>query len=706
MDAPAETAAGGPASRAPLRRLAGAALACAAGLLAYRRSFTVPFQFDDIPNIVENRLVHATRLDWASLAPALSSPVRQLAYLSFAVSHALGGLDPWGWHLLNLAFHLASGLLVWALSERVLALLAPAGDQAVRRRAALLAALLFLVHPVQTQAVTYVVQRMASMGAFFALLAAWLYLEGRARGRWPLLAAAAASLGAALLCKENFAALPGVLLLADPLLFPEARRARRLLWAAGAALAAVLLLIAWTRYGDHVASEYRRFGLGPQSRLLTQPRILWHYLSLLALPLPSRLRVDYQWTPSRSLLDPISTLPALLGLAALVALAIAARRRQPLAAFAALWFLGNLAVEQSVLPLDLVYEHRLYLPSVGPLLLLAYLAAEALRTPARTWLAAAPALALLAAATDARNGRWNDPLALHGEVVADSPGAVRALLTVGVAHYDRGELDQAEAAFREALAREPENPRALNDLGNVARRRERPADAEAFYRRAVAAAPGETAQRHNLARLLLKSGRLAEGEGVLRDLLAVDPGHAPALADLGTARWIARDRTAAMTAWEAAVRADASYPEAYRRRAAALAESGRDDLALPELRTLVALRPGDGAALLELGACLDRLGRGEEALKVLGQAARRDPGLPGVRYALGNARAGQGDLAGAEREYLAELEKGPHSGALNNLGNVWRDRDPARAREYYRRALEADPGNAAAADNLQSLGGR
>ncbi len=706
MGPSAETVAGEPGSRAWLRRLGGAAVACAAALLAYRRSFTVPFQFDDIPNIVDNRLVHATRLGWSSLAPALSSPFRQLAYLSFAVSHALGGLEPWGWHLWNLAFHLASGLLVWGLSARLLALLAPAEDPSARRSASFLAALLFLLHPVQTQAVTYVVQRMASMGAFFALLSAWLYLEARARRRWPLLAAAAASLAGALLCKESFAALPGVLLLADPLLFPEERRARRLAWVAGAALAAALLLLAWTRYGGHVASEARRFGLGPLERLLTQPRVLWHYLSLLALPLPGRLRVDYQWAPSRSLVDPISTLPALLGLVALLALAFAGRRRRPLAAFAALWFFGNLAVEQSVLPLDLVYEHRLYLPSVGPLLLVASLAARALRTPVRRWLAAAPVLALLAAATDARNGRWNDPLALHGDVVADSPGAIRALLTVGVAHYDRGELAEAEAAFRQALAREPGNPRALNDLGNVAVRRGRRAEAEALYRRAVAAAPGEVYHRRNLARLLLEAGRNAEGENALREILALDPLDAPALSDLGKARWIAGDRAGALAAWEAAVRADPSSPEARRARADALAGSGRHDLALADLRALVSLRPGDAAALLDLGTCLERLERGQEALEVLERAARRDPRLPGLRFAAGNARASLGDLAGAEREYLAELERGPHSGALNNLGNVWRDRDPARALQYYRRALEADPGNAAAAENLRSLGGR
>ncbi len=689
------------------------ALLAAAGLAAYARSFSVPFQFDDQPNLVERVQVHLTRLDGASLAPLLGG-LRPLAMLTFGLNYRLGGLAPAGWHAVNLAIHVAAALVAWLLAGEIL-LRAGWADAARRGRAALLAALLFLLHPIQTQAVTYLVQRMASMAGLLALLATWLWLRGRRAqrpARW--LAGAVLAWVAAVLTKENTVVLPAVVAGVEALLSPDLPawlRRHRLPVLAGAAAAAGLVAWMASRYWATIQAEQVRFGLSVGDRLLTQPRVLALYLSLLAWPLPSRLRVDYDFPPSHGLLAPPTTLLALATLVALVVLAWRQRRRRPLVAFAVLWFLGNLAIENSFLPVDLVFEQRLYLPSFGPFLLAAAAAVEALERwlgprPVRAWVAVAPVLALLGVATDRRNALWNDPAALNAQVVADQPRNVISLLTVGKEAMDRGDLDGAERAFRAVLAVEPANARALGNMGNVARARGDLPDAERWYRRSLAVADGEVAPREGLGVVLAEQGHPAEAEREFRTIVEHDPRNARALADLGTLRDQAGDLAGALEWYARGAAADpaSGYPHLGRGRA--LLAAGRPAEALSSLEEALRREPRNADALVLAGECLSQLGRGPEAVARWREVTRLQPGRRGIHFLIGNGLAEAGDLAGAEREYQAELALGPDSGALNNLGNLAAESDPARARAYYRRALEVDPRNASAAENLQRMGGR
>lgn len=688
------------------------ALLAAAGLAAYARSFTVPFQFDDQPTLVERAQVHLTRLDWASLAPLLAG-FRPLAMLTFGLNHRLGGMDPAGWHAVNLTIHVAAALVAWLLAGELLRRVGW-DDGARRGRAALLAALLFLLHPVQTQAVTYVVQRMASMAGLLALLATWLWLRGRRSPRpagW--LAGAGLAWVAAVLTKENTLVLPLVVAGTEALLSPELPawlRRRRLPVLAGAAAAAALGIWMVSRYWTTIQSEQVRFGLSVGDRLLTQSRVVALYLSLLAWPLPSRLRVDYDFPPSHGLLTPPATLLALAALAALVVLAWRLRRRQPLVSFAVLWFLGNLAVENSFLPVDLVFEQRLYLPSFGPFLLAAATAVEALERwlgprPARSWLAVAPVLALLGVATDRRNALWNDPAALHAQVLADQPGNVLSLLTVGKEAMDRGDVDGAERSFRAVLALQPSNPRALGNMGNVARARGELPQAERWYRRSLAVANGEDAPREGLGVVLAEQGRSAEAEREFRTIVEHDPRNARALTDLGTLRAQRGDLPGALDWYARGAAADPASAFPLVGRARTLLAAGRAVEALASAEEALRREPGDGDALALAGESLARLGRGPEAVARWRELARLQPGRRGIHFAIGNVLQQAGDLAGAAREYQAELAVAPHSGALTNLGNLAAESDPARARALYQQALQVDPRNAAAAQNLKVLGG-
>lgn len=683
------------------------ALLAAAGLAAYWRSFTVPFQFDDLENIVQASRVHLTRLDGQSLW-AMLSHYRPLAQLSFGLNYWLGGLAPAGWHAVNLTVHVGAAVVVWLLGGEVLARMGwEAGAR--RGRAALVTALVFLLHPVQTQAVTYVVQRMASLAAFFALLAAWLWFRGRRSPRprrW--LGGALAAWLAALLTKENTVLLPGILAGAELLFSAEVSvwiRRHRAHVAGGALAAAALGAALLARYWSYIESAQASFGYSTAERLLTQPRVVWHYLSLLLWPLPSRLRVDYSFAPSLGLLDPPTTLFAIAGLALLVGFAWWSRRRRPLVAFAVLWFLGNLAMENSVFPVDLVFEHRLYLPSFGVFLLVAAELELALGfRPQRVWAAAIPALVALGVGTDRRNQTWNDPVALRAQVLADAPDNPRAHLALGNQAMAAGDLEKAEHHYREILETAPAHPWALANLGSVARARGDLAQAERWFREALAVADLEPVPLEGLGVVLSEQGRSAEAEALFQKLLELDSRNARALANMGVLRARQQDRVGASDWLARAVAADPSNAYAHLSRARVLLAFGEATDALSSAQRAAALEPLNPEALELTAECLERLQKRKEAVAAWQQLLAARPSHPLIHFRLGTALALAGDLAGAERELEAQLALGPHSGALNNLGNVWLQRDRARARAYFERALQVDPSNQLAADNLRRLG--
>lgn len=573
-----------------------------AGAASYANSFDVPLQFDDVDVIVGAPDVHATELSFEALARAGHGfPLnRWLAHVSFAANHALHGLRAPGYHVVNLAFHLGASLLVLALAMRLLSALG-FGDDMARRRAATLAAILFAVHPVHTQAVTYVVQRMTSMGAFFALASVLLWFAARGRmggARVALGVGAAAAWYLALACKENYAVVPALVALLQVSLEPDLRahvRAHWKSWAAAVvacAAAAGSLLVA---YASVVEREQARFGIPVADRLLTQGRVLLRYLSLLVLPLPGRLHVDPAVTPSTGLLTPATTLPALLAVAGLVALAVWARRRAPLVTIAIGWFVVALAVEQTVLPVDLAFEHRLYFADVG----FAVLAGATLVRFASVdrfgpWPAAAPLVLLLMAGTAIRNSQWHDPTTLYADALTGGSQA-RGLLNVAAGLVQQGRLDDAEAILRRAAALDPRDPSALVNLGSVALIRGDPIAAEGWFRRGLAVAPVADGW-YDLGMALAQQRRDAEAMDAYRAALALAPEHADALVNLAVLQYRGGDRAGALASLDRAVRADAGSVSAWTNRAELLAAVGRHDEATADARRALALAPEDPVA--------------------------------------------------------------------------------------------------------------
>jgi tetratricopeptide (TPR) repeat protein len=570
---PTPPAAAGGAPRASRAWLHLAVVALAA-LAAYSNSFAVPFQFDDGRSIVENPAVR-------SLGAFLAAPwttERPLGQLTFALNGSLGGQSVFGYHAVNLAIHVAAAAVVYFLTLLVARLAQPTVPALARRahQAALIAALLFALHPIQTQAVTYVVQRFASLAALLyagAVLAhGHAVLDGTSRlRRGPYLLALL--LGAAsLLVKENAASLPFAVALWD-LCFVRGRwreRIARVLPFLVVTLALSLALLdprsAMAKMdGDYALVAAGSAGSPRWTYLVTQTTVLVTYLRLLVLPIAQNL--DYDLPIRTSLLDPtvllaLAILVVVLGLPAVAAWRTRARSGLArILLFAIGWFFVALSIESSVFPLsDVIAEHRLYLPLVGLSIALgcgASVLIDRLGRPRVLAIAGLAAwLATLGGATWTRNQIWRDPMTLWSDVTSRSPAKSRPFVWLAKLYVDRQDYPTAIALLRAATASPRPLPEAWINLGASLVTIGRPREGMEAYRRALAMLDGPSEGPRGALERAIRGLEEADSEC---GSLALDAGREPSLEArrrLASCRMRTRDVASAVAEWERLLRDD------------------------------------------------------------------------------------------------------------------------------------------------------
>jgi len=536
------------------------AVSILAAIVLHGSALRGPFVFDDV-QIIRSPLYHAEAL--SDVARPLFAPgvPRRLGRASFALNYYFDGLDPEGYHLVNVLAHAANAVLLALLAWSLLGLLPP--DHPWVPRAAPIAvagAALWFVHPVQTQAVAYVWQRYTCLSATFFLACLLAYVRARAGARSPRLLFAASGLCGllALLTKESAGTLPLVIVLIEwaflaPRQGSAARRWRALLTgAAGFAVIAAVFL--GPRFIEMMAADFARRGFTATERLLTQSRVVVHYLSLIALPHPSRLNLDYDFPLSRSLLEPPTTLLSVVALAAALGVAVARWGRDRLLSFAILWFFVTQVVESTVVPLELVYEHRLYTPSMFPLVFLA--GGLWARVPSATarGLVLGAVLVVFSVWTVERNRYWADPVALLEDNAAKSPHKARVHTNLAWAYSERGRLEEAGQALERALALDPDQIAAYQNLAAIHFQGGRKARARALLEEAVRRAPRYMQAHVDLAAVCMQvgdAGRAAEHLRRALELLHEKPqtrSQAQTYESLGQALLMAGDASGAQAA--------------------------------------------------------------------------------------------------------------------------------------------------------------
>lgn len=424
------------------------------GIILYAHTLHVPWYMDDLRTIVESQDIRQLGKTVGNLLAE-----RGLANLTFALNYRFGGVEVVGYHAVNIAIHLATSCLVFLLLKRVFRenlLLAIGG------------ALIFVAHPLQTQAVTYIVQRMTSLAGMFFFLALYLYVRFRETSaenrRWLFYGGALICGAFAVLVKQNTAVLPIALVLFDRYFLENERH---LSWqhmagyAAPFALAPVWLaakglfipMLAGSALADvgGMPDLVHLKHLSPLNYLATEFYVIWLYLRLLIFPYGQAL--DYDVAIVANFWNWVSMV-GLLGIILALAAAFLLRKRQPTVSAGIFWFFLALVVESTIIPLDPVFEHRLYIPIFGFVLVVM---AGFANLPRRTALTAfALIIATLSILTWQRNNLWNDPVAFHEDNLRRAPRSERVRLDLGNAYRKQGRLTDAQRIYEEALGINPD----------------------------------------------------------------------------------------------------------------------------------------------------------------------------------------------------------------------------------------------------------
>lgn len=340
-------------------------------LIAYSNTFTASFHFDDYPAIIENpNIRHVTMDNIISLLQAN----RPVVYFSLMLNYQLSGVNVVGWHIFNIGVHIATSCFVYLLMLWTLTL--PSMQRAYDAKArwmALFGALLFGVHPVQTESVTYIITRTELLATFFYLLAFLFFIRGTQTKKIEFYVATVLSSALSMGSKEWAVTLPAILLLYDYLFIAEKRIPdvlRRWPVYLGVILSTWIVLRTLNLFaqggaagiGFNVASQT---GLGPKSYFLTSLNVLWTYIRLLFLPINQNL--DYDYRISKTLFE-FPTLLSFIGHLAVCGATFWAYKKKGwlLIPFGIVWFYIGLSPVQSIVPIiDVIFEHRLYMPSIG-----------------------------------------------------------------------------------------------------------------------------------------------------------------------------------------------------------------------------------------------------------------------------------------------------------------------------------------------------
>lgn len=611
---------------------------------------------------------------------------RPLVSLSFAINLAVGGTDLPGYRLVNILLHALTGLMVFAVLRRTLPSLtatltprhetvavpatSPQGDAM-----ALVCALLWAVHPLNTEVVNYLTQRTESMMALWFMTALYFAIRGAGRlgeRRW--VAAAAVSSWLAVMSKEVALLLPAVVAGWDRVyVFPSFRAAWQARWRLYLAMASSWLVFAFI--GRAVYGDTGDVRVSPLVYALNQGPIVLGYLWRAIWP--RSLVFDYgvplALTPGEVWPSLLTVLTLLVGVALLL-------WRRPTIGFWAAWVFVLLAPSSSFVPIstEVGAERRMYLPLVGIVVLLVAGAAALLQRLGRSpvtlrrasYAAAAVAVSLLAFASVRRNQDYASGLTIWQTVVERRPHW-RAYEHFAIQLHEAGRVDEQLAYLR-------------------------------------LAAPESRDSRRALAGALLERGQVADAIGRFRDLIRERP-DAPDIpfvrADLAQALTQSGDLAGAVEQYRAIASLQPDRPRSRITLAIALEDAGDVDAAIAEYRGALALSPDEPVALARLGALLHRRGDRNESAALLERADRLDPRLPGVKLALAQQLLERGNFAGSEAQARAAVSLLPgNTAARNMLGAALasQGRLDAAAAEFSE-ALRLNPRDPDATANLARL---
>jgi protein O-mannosyl-transferase len=577
-----------------------------AGLIAYCNTAQVPFLLDDSWRIVDNPSIHSL---W-TIQDAFLESNRPVVNVSFVINYAIHGLDLPGYHVTNLFIHLAAGLCLYGLVRRLLS----RSDEYLAKRAASLAliiSILWVVHPLQTSAVTYINQRFESMMGFAYLGTLYLFLralDSNHPNRWYL--ASIIVCGVGMLCKEVMVSAPLIAIWLDRAFvsrsWGELFRKRS---GYHLSLLGTWGLMAWAML--HYTQEYVNGGmlwvegLNSWTYLLSQSAVIVHYLRLTVWPVGQTF--VYDWPIARSIQE---VLPQMSFMVILFLATMWAMFRSPKMGFLGGCFFLILAPTSSIFPImDLAFEHRMYLPLasvIAPLvlgfdrILLAFGTTRHIEFSIRMIFGSVALLGLIGL-TYLRNHDFRSEIAIWRATLDRGHSNSKAWLGVGCALVKLGEHQEACDCFEKAVTLLPKSAihqanygSALYELGEYDK-------AEKHLLEAIRIKPDDQFSLQCLGNIMLDRGRIAE----------------------------------AIQYCEKAVRIAPTYAEVRMSLVAALIEAGQLERAIQECKSTLKNHPGFAIANLNMAIALKQLGRFDEAIEQCRDALVVEPNISQAHWMLG-----------------------------------------------------------------------
>ena len=666
-------------------------------LFIYSNIYHAPFVFDDLVQIEDKTKIRDVGR-FLSIEQ-LFAP-RPLVEFTFALNYKFGKLNVFGYHLVNVFIHMMNAFLVYFIALNIGNLLPYSVKSPISRHSdvslmALVSALIFVTHPIQTQAVTYTVQRYASMAALFYFLSVLFYIKGRCalqglkrptqgvngqkpgskanptkrtkrkkkaeikekrengphRSTFRLVHMGWFGLAflfgvLAFLCKQNAASLPGVILLIEYIVFDRSWKGwkKKVSW-----LIPVFLLMAlFILYVSGFFRDGFDFGrlledVSELSRetvevtrweyLCTQFNVIAIYIRLLFLPFGQNL--DYMYPFKEGFFDGATPL-AFLFLASIVALGLWCIKKRPAITLGVFWFFITLSVESSIFPIsDALFEHRLYLPMFGFALVVSYLLFDLLQNK-KFWMGiiSVAVIGYFATATYLRNRVWQDSVTLWSDVLSKNPSNYRAHNNLGNALKDRGDVRGALGHYREALQIKPDFGDVHNNLGNALMRQGKLDEAIAHLQKAVRFEPGYASAYNNLGVALAANGDLKEAHRCFMAALRLKPDFAGAHNSL--ANTLAKEGKVekAIRHWSMAIQLNPDYAEPHYNLGITLGRRGALKEAIAHFSEAIRIRPDNAKAHSRLAILLAQKGDLDGALKHFAEALKINPGLIEARQGM------------------------------------------------------------------------
>jgi tetratricopeptide (TPR) repeat protein len=495
---------------------------------------------DDYPNILENSHIRLANPTFQNLIQAgFKSPSssRPVANISFALNFYFHRYHVMGYHLTNILIHIITGVLLYFFIKTTLNIPLLRSQYGYDGWTPYFAAFIWLVHPIQIQSVTYIVQRMNSMAAMFYVLSLLLYVEARLtdkiRKKWALFTGCLFAGILALGSKEISVTLPLFILLYEWYFFQDLK----LNWLKHnygyffsilIFIGFIVFIFAGTNPSDFILNTYLHRDFTLSQRVLTELRVVIFYISLLLFPHPSRSNIEHNFPLSYSLIDPITTFISLGALIILIAFALCNAKKERLSSFCVLWFFGNLALESSVIGLEIVFEHRTYLPSMFLILMFILLTGRYIK---KEWLLVAVLFTVVIICslwTYQRNAFWRDSITFWTDCVKKSPEKSRVHLNLGLALAGKGKTSKAIHHYSEALRLEPDNIKALNNWGLALAEQGKIEEAIRYFTKAIRLNSSNFRTHLNLGEALEKKGEFTEAIRHYKIALQINPDFAEA----------------------------------------------------------------------------------------------------------------------------------------------------------------------------------